>query len=371
MKSPREIAALAVQEEIYARAVFERLIHLHPSAFLPALQHDPAACTEAMARLILDYVDESYITMPPEHALELVGAAELAAANAEPHIQLRVAKDLANTYRYLNRFADAEAALKRAESLVSQTIATELHRAVVDFAKLALYHDIERAVSWSDLVEDVIRRFEESGAADRAYTVRLYDACVSHWMGRHLAALVAYEDAIRRAQTHGSQTDVARAFFNVAIILRALGDLSRARACFAKAALLQRACGSAADEAVALRCVARLSIRMHGTSRICEMDAVKNRFLELDLAGEVCRCTIAIMEELIRRDPTSNLAGLGRELDEEMLTLGVTPMTSAINSLHESVHANCVTDEVLREAWDAFGPSQAFTTISAITTQRN
>jgi len=83
MRSPSEIAADAIRDELYARAAFARVITLPAAEFLAAVKNDARACTEFMARHVLNYFDEHFQSLPPEHAIELVQAARVAACDGE------------------------------------------------------------------------------------------------------------------------------------------------------------------------------------------------------------------------------------------------------------------------------------------------
>ena len=372
MSSPDEVAAEALRDELRARAAFADLIHLPPTAFRTAVEGDPALRTEAMARLILDYCDDTYESMPPEHALDYLHAADAATLGGAPHLQLRVAKDFANTFRFLGRFREAEASLRVAERLIGCTFAQPIHEAVVEFGWLALYDDIGQPVDFEMRVESLIRAFEREGAADRAFVVRLYDAVMKFRRGDHLAALAAYEDAGQRAIARGSDEDLARAHFNRAQCYRALGDCATARVQFAEAADVLHRLGLTVLEARALRCAARMSIRMYGEAAIAEMEAPRNTFLALGLAGEACRTTLAIIEELVLHDRRANLAPLVRQLEEEIASLGLsTAAAGAMRRLREAVRDNRLSDEILDETWNAFGPTYGLNTVSAMEMVRN
>lgn len=121
MKSPSEITAEAVQDELYARATFANLISRSACEFRTAIERDSRAQSEFMARYILDYYDEYFESTPPEHGLELIEAARLAARTGEPHIRCRVEKDFARILCYLGRFASSDATLRCASMLASRT----------------------------------------------------------------------------------------------------------------------------------------------------------------------------------------------------------------------------------------------------------
>jgi tetratricopeptide (TPR) repeat protein len=372
MKSPGQIAAEALQDEVRARTAFPQLITLAPCDVRAAIQRDPQLQTEAMAWHLVDYCADRYESLPPEHMLELLYAADFAAAGGEPHIRLRIAKDFATALRHLGRFTDAEAALERARALIRCTFAAGLHQAVVRFASLALRNDIDPDDELGNEADEVVRAFEEHGALDRAYSARLYDAFMKGRRGEYVSTCAAYRDAARRAAAAGATEDLARAHYNIGFCLGALGDFSTARVHYAQAAAILHGIDAPAMEAKSLRGAARMTIQLEGAPGIAEMERVKELFLALGMAGEVCRSTVAVMQELLRRDPASNLGPLFRQLEEEITSLGLVPVAAeAMKLFAEALRTERVTDQILLDAWDVFGPTYALPAISAMTTVRH
>ena len=102
------------------------------------------------------------------------------------------------------------------------------------------------------------------------------------------------------------------------------------------------------------------------------MDKPKNMFLSLGAAGEVCRSTVAIIDELLCRDAETDVRLYSRLLEEEAAELGVMSFAApAVQSLNHAAKGRHVTAELLQEVWDAFGRSCAFPAISAVATVEN
>jgi len=198
--------------------------------------------------------------------------------------------------------------------------------------------------------------------------VQLYYAYINFKNGQCLAALAAYQDAAKRATIAGLKIDRSLAHFNIAQCYRVLGDFRAARAHFGKAA----SGGSPALRARAMRCVARMSIRMHGPRSIVEMNRAKESFVLLGMAGEICRCTLAIMEELIRFDPTINLSTFRDQLREEIAFLGLMPAAAeAVTLLNRALDSGSVAEPDLQAIWNVFGPNYAASWVSGMETVRN
>lgn len=373
MRTPREVAAQAVRDELYALATFATLIALPPGAFRSTIESDPLARTEFMANHILNFYDDHYDDITPSYGLELIEAARVAAQGGEPHVRFRAEKELANELRRHGRFAEAESALERAEALAAQCCARGAHVGVAIFGRMALCSDlgmIDRAMEYA---VRAISTLEENGLDDRAYDVGQFLAYMRYRQGGdNLLGLRSCEDALRLARETGSTLDIARARRNVGFSLRALGDYASAYRHFMEAAHEFRAGGASAPEAQALRCAARMAVRMHGASEAREMETAKALFLALDLAGEVCRCTLAVIQELIGSDPQMNVGHYCEQIEEEASSLGVlSAVRDSIERLKKAAADGHVTQEILAATWDAFGPSYSMPAVSDMTIVRN
>jgi tetratricopeptide (TPR) repeat protein len=367
MRNPDEIASQAVEDELYARAMFPKLISRPPADFRSAVEKDPRAQTELMARHILDHYEENYLSLPPEHALELLMGARMAARDGEPHVRCRVEKDLTNVFRTLRNFGSAEGALSRAGAFADRTLANGVHHGMVAYARMGLLDSTDHPEEALQSGEEAIRTFEKNGAYDRAHMVRLYDAWMKSLAGHYAQALDAYEDAAGRALECGSFECVASAYYNIGQCYRGLSEFAAAKNYFAKAAGIFGRIGSPSLEAVSLRCLARMSIRMNGEAGIADMDVAKMAFLGTETGGEVCRSTLAIMEELLFHDPLSDLNGHYRLLESEALELGVLNVgDGAIYRLKEAIQVRRVTKEALADAWEAFGPMAGISALAMV-----
>ncbi len=367
MKSPKEIAAEALRDELYARATFAKLITLSAQEFRAAIENDPRAQTEFMARHILNHVEEYNDGIPPEHGLELVTAARLAARAGEPHVRCRAEKDFAMSFSHLGRRTSAEAALQAAKELAAQTLAPLAHEPVLQFSRAVLCHAAGYANRVTRYLERAIEGFAEIGARDRADSVREFDAFRRLIRGEYISAMAAYEELARRARAQRSAAKLATTYYNIAHCHWGLSDFASARRYFSRSARLHNVTGRILPEARALRCVARTSIRIHGVSAAPQMDRPKTLFLGRGAAGEVCRSTLAIMQELLLRNPESDICPYIAQLEEEALTLGVeAEARSAVSCLNAAAREGQVNAQVLQKAWDAFGPTCEFSAISAV-----
>ena len=370
--SPSEIAAQGVREELRARTAFPELIKLTAMQFRIEVENDGDLRTEAMARHILDYCDGRYTTMPTEHAVDLLRAADVAARDADPYIRLRIAKDFANAFRYLGHFAEAEAALRCAERHTRDTFAADVHAAVVEFGWIALLDDTCQRDRLDQRIDNTVSAFERSGAADRAYEVRLYDACVKYRRGDYLGAMAANKDAIRRARTSGSREGLGRAEFNTAQCYRYLGDFVKAKAHFVASASAYEKAGLAAASGRSMRCAVRMAIRLYGEMAVLKMDMVKVTFLRLGLAGEVCRSTLGVIEELLRYDPSADVSPLCVQLEDEIVSLGLKPLAiDAIRLMADATRNRALDEQLLKRVWDVFGQTYGLDNLSAMSTVRN
>ncbi len=366
------MAAEALRDELYARATFAKLISLPAHEFRAAIESDPRAQTEFMARHILDHFDEFYTNIPPEHALELVEAARTAARSGEPHLRCRAEKDLALALCHLARFTNADSAIRSGESLASRSIAPEPHHAVLAFMRAVLCDTLDDQDQTARYLEQAIMVFEQHGAHDRAHRAREYDAFRRASRGEYAVGLAIYHDVARRARELRCADEVARTYGNIGVCYRALADFPAAEGYFRKAARIYRKSGVVVLEARALRCAARMAIRMRGEAAIVTMDPPKDLFLTLGAAGEVCRSTVAIIDELLLRDPETDVRPYSSLLAEEAVELGVISLVlPAVDCLHAAAESSRVTAELLQETWDAFGPSCAFPAISAVATVMN
>ncbi|MGZ5446083.1 MAG: hypothetical protein ACXW5U_30205 [Thermoanaerobaculia bacterium] len=142
-----------------------------------------------MARHILDHRDQYYMSIPPEHALDLVEAARVAAHDGEPYVRCRAEKDLAVILSYLARFANAKAAICCAEALADESFASGAHKAVIAFARAVLYDTMDDQDQTTHWLKEAISAFEANGAYDRSYKAREYDAFRRAWRGDHAYAL--------------------------------------------------------------------------------------------------------------------------------------------------------------------------------------
>jgi len=372
MKSPSEIAAQGVRDELHARAAFRELIKLAPAEVRVKIEADSSLQTDAMALQILNHCDTRYTSLPQEHALELVLAANIAAKNADPHLRLRIAKDIANAFRYLGRFADAAESLRCADRHVERTFAPAISAAAIEFGWIALLDDTDQRQNLEERVERTILGFERSGAADRAYQVRLYDAGMKYRRGEFVAALASSEDAAQRARVNGSIEGLARAQYNIGQCYRFWGDFSKARAQFAEAASTYIAAGLMGASGRSLRNAARMAIRLHGEMAVIEMEPAKQMFLKLGFAGEVCRSTLAVIEELLHQDRTARVAGFCAQFEDEVASLGLLSQAgNALRRLKEALDNGQVDHQLLTNIWDAFGQTYGLDNLSAMGTVRN
>jgi hypothetical protein len=133
-----------------------------------------------------------------------------------------------------------------------------------------------------------------------------------------------------------------------------------------------RKLGQHAFAAKALRCIARMAIRMNGEAGVLEMEDAKSAFLALGMAGEVCRSTIAVMQELHRMNPKADLTFYAQEIQFEARSLGVLSISlAAIRRLQEVIRTREVTEEILEETWEVFGRLTFFGAMSGVATVRN
>jgi tetratricopeptide (TPR) repeat protein len=370
MKSPSEIAAEAVRDELYARATFARLIALPAVEFRAAVERDPRAQTEFMARHILDYREERYDSLPLEDGFLVAEAASIAASTAEPHVRCRAEKDLANSLRYLGRFADARAALERSAALARQTYCPGIHAAAVHFGLYALHEEVAHSEEAAQHESLALNGFEKNGAYDRAHVVRLYHAAMKSLRGEHAQALAVHQEAARRSLQFGCEEQLGRDYYNIGHAYRGLSDFSAAREYFVRASRIFRRQSKPALEARALRCAARMTIRLKGEAGLDQMDVAKRAFLVLGLAGEVCRSSIASIEEL--REQNVDLLEHCRELEREAYELGVlSTVRVAVERLSEAAREGEVTDDLLTQAWEAFGRKSTLGAISGVELVRN
>lgn len=371
MNPVEDVIAKAVRDELYARALFDTLIGQPTHVIRFTIENDPDAQTEFMARHLLDYRQNNFDSIPNRYSLELLEIARIAARDGEPHVRCRVEKDFGVVSGYLGRFADAQAALRCAASFARQTHAQKVHGAIVDYARAIVcdvMDDLDGAKRYADRA---IETFEECGASDRAYTVCEFDAFCHARRGASAHGLLAYAEVIRRAEKAQSKIDIARGYYNMGHCYRDLNDLIAARRFFMKSARVHRAIGNAVLEARAARCAVRATIRMHGTEAVSEMDFVKNLFLAVGAAGEVCRSTIAIMQELLP-DAGTDFRPYCVQIEEDARALGIlAPAAETIHRLSAAAQNNTVTDHLLQEAWDAFGRSWAISDISGAMTVRH
>lgn len=115
-----------------------------------------------------------------------------------------------------------------------------------------------------------------------------------------------------------------------------------------------------------------MAIRIQGEPGVAQMERPKEMFLQLGAAGEVCRSTVAIMEELVLRDPGSDIRAYVGQLEEEAAAMGVLQLAhDAIALLKEVMAAGTVDAEILDRVWDAFGPTSGMPAISAVETLQN
>ncbi|MGZ5446084.1 MAG: tetratricopeptide repeat protein [Thermoanaerobaculia bacterium] len=372
MRSPSEIAAEALRDELYARATFAKLIVLPAQDFRAAIEHDPRAQTEFMARHILDHFSQFYTSIPSEHAVELVEAARTAARSGEPHLRCRAEKDLAFVLCSLGRFANADSALRSGESLASRSIALEPHQAALAFVREVLCDTLDDHDQTTRYLEQTITVFEKHGAHDRVSAAREYDAFRRASRGEYAVGLAIYQDVARRARELRCADEMSRAYYNIGLCYRSLGDFPAAERSFRKAARIHKKRGVVVLEAKTLRCAARMAIRMRGDAAVVTMDPAKDLFLTLGAAGEVCRSTVAIIDELLLRDPETDVRSYSHLLAEEAVALGVISLAlPAVDSLHAAAESRHVTAELLQETWDAFGPTCALPAISAVATVNN
>jgi tetratricopeptide (TPR) repeat protein len=369
MRTPNEIAEQAFRDEAYARAAFVDLIKLPANEFRAAVKRDRRAQSEFMAKRILDYLDEHHRSVPPEHALELAEAARLAARRGEPHVRCRAEKTLGIALNDLGSQRSAGMAASRARALTAKCLAPGPHRAMVVFMRALISDAAGRLAQAKRLVERAALEFDKNGAHDRAFRVRQFEAYRRVQYGDYLSGLVAAKEAAYRARQAECVPEEAHAYYNIGIFYRGLSDFPAAQRFFRKSANLYRRLGSTILEAKSLRCVARMSIRMKGESVILEMDPSKDLFVSLNAAGEACRSTVAIIQELIGRDSATDIRPYCKLLEEEGRTFGVLlPVRCIIDRLYAAAVDRTITDEFLQEVWDAFGPTHVQTCISAVAT---
>ncbi|MGZ5431784.1 MAG: hypothetical protein ACXW4P_21930 [Thermoanaerobaculia bacterium] len=149
-----------------------------------------------------------------------------------------------------------------------------------------------------------------------------------------------------------------------------MGDFTAAEMYFRKAARLHSRNGVVILQGKSLRFAARMMIRTRGDSAVCAMDTAKDIFLALGAAGEVCRSTLAIIEELLLRDASSDVRGYVHQLQDEATALGVSRTLNAVESLKAAINGD-VNLEILDEIWDAFGPTSGLPAVSATSTVEN
>ena len=273
---------------------------------------------------------------------------------------------------YLTRFSAAQTAIQSARTLAARTFAPAPHQAMVAFAHAVLCETMDNHEQATHYLEFAIRVFDTHGAEDRAYKAREYDAFRRVWRGQFAHGLAAYQDAARRARDLRCMEDLGRAYSNIGHCYRGLGDLVGAQRYFRGAARVYRCSGLPALEAKALRCVARTAIRIHGEASTPEMEKARDVFLGLGAAGEVCRCTVAIMEELVLRDPRADVRVHIVALEEEAAALGVlSRVSSEITLLEKAASTGEVDTQILDAAWDAFGPTSGLPAMSAVETVLN
>jgi tetratricopeptide (TPR) repeat protein len=244
---------------------------------------------------------------------------------------------------------------------------TPLHRPSPKRRRAARVNRQEESAQHESLA---LNGFEKSGAYDRAHVVRLYHAAMKSLRGEHAQALAMHKEAARRSLQFGCEEQLGRDYYNIGHAYRELSDFAAAREYFVRASRIYRRQSKPALEARALRCAARMTIRLKGEAGLDQMDVAKRAFLALGLAGEVCRSAIASIEEL--REQATNLLEHCHQLEREALELGVlSPARDAIDRLSEAAKHGQVTDELLTEAWEAFGRKSTLGAISGVELVRN
>jgi tetratricopeptide (TPR) repeat protein len=286
----------------------------------------------------------------PQHALAV---AELAASIADtiaddayPPVvvaQLRAHawKDVAKPLLYLARFAEAVAAIDRAESHLESFAALSHDRAIVRLVRAAILGEIDRYEESFALLKECKQVFRDHGDTARLILAGISEGVLLHRLRKYREARESYLlllDSTRESIDRESAACLHNVIGHCSV---ELGDFESAELYLSRANELFSALGQPLQAAKAELGRGRMLVRQGDIERgIVHLQMTRDQFLRGGLIEEAGICGLDVVEGLLLRDRAPEAGALARRIIEEFSRAGLNKRAiTALGYLDEAIAA--------------------------------
>ncbi len=285
---------------------------------------------------VLRAIDDNYRRWKPEQMLAAANVCvAISACNARPEIRCRAWKEKANALREMGQLHAALRALVLADDAASDTYEPAYHRAIVTYARGAVFHDMGRYEACLATFKEARAVFTVYHDRDRERSVDYFAVSILYCLGLYEEALDAYRKLLAQAIACHDDAQTWLQHGNVAHCYARLGDVTSARIHYAIAAAGYEQLGYEKDHAKMLRSLGRLEVRNRGFAGLAAMSVAREAFAALKMQGESVQTEIATIEELLAYDPNADVSSMCVEVVARAMAVGMKP--AAI--IHQKIDA--------------------------------
>lgn len=337
------------REREVSRDVVSRLLAQTPYAEWPKL----AEREELRNSGALDELSREVVSRVDRVPLESLAVAELATTvaatlpgDAYPHVvlaQLRAQswKDRGLALCYLARYADALAALDRAEQILAPFGTLAHDRAIVHFARATTLQEANRFDESMALLANCKKVFSDHGDTRRHLLCGILEGMLLHRMARYREARAAYFALLPTARSVNDLASLASIHNNIGHSSIELGDFSAAESHINQATALFLEVGQPLRAARAELARGRMLVRRGDVEKaIAHLHSVRDQFLGQNVVEEAGLCGLEIVEALLVRGASIEAEAFARQIVREFTAaqLNVRAVT-ALSYLSEAIAA--------------------------------
>lgn len=246
-------------------------------------------------------------------------------------------KDLAKALLYLGRFAEALAAIERAEAATAGVGALAHDRAIVLVVRAATLQEMDRHTESFALLAECKAVFRDHGDRRRLLLCGIAEGVLLHRLRKYREAREAYLLLL----TGSPMDEEAAACLQNAIghCSADLGDYSAAQVHLSRAIEMFHRLGQPLQAAKAELGRGRVFVRTGQTARgIAHLRAIRSEFLRHGMTEEAGLCGLEIVEAMLLRKNAAEAETLARQIIAEFTAAALnTRAISALGSLSEAI----------------------------------
>jgi tetratricopeptide (TPR) repeat protein len=321
------------------------------------LEKKPRCHTAGMVRMLCAAANERHESRP-KFSLQLTVTA-CAIAKALPdtkdsgrRLSMAMAlRERANALRYLGQFSEALQALEYAERFHDMTPAADpFDLAVIWLLRATVLMENERPQEGIVMAREAVRAFRDYGDTDREISAAMVEASCLMFSGHARDAVEAYEYVIRLARPRANTRLLASALQNSGLACVELGQLARAEACYAEAAVLYDELNVPTEKARTIWALASVAV---ARGQIAEgsagLDASRKELARLGLTNDAALAALEWAEACLAVNQSNGVAEVCRKIVVVFSSEGMQRHArEALSVLHETLAAGQATPELVK-----------------------